>query len=64
VKEYIMNLAMFVVAVFILNGEIKTVRLETPNVQQCVTDALAVESTLTALGAEVSTTFCMIEVTR
>ena len=59
-----MNLAMFVVAVFLLNGETKTVRLESPSIQSCVADTLVVESVLTSIGATVSTTFCMIEVTR
>ena len=59
-----MNLAMFVVAVFLLNGETKTVRLESPSIQSCVADTLVVESVLQNLGAEVRTTFCMIEVTR
>jgi hypothetical protein len=59
-----MNIAMFVVAVFLLNGETKTMRLESPSIQSCVTDTLVVESVLQNLGAEVRTTFCMIEVTR
>ena len=59
-----MNIAMFVVAVFLLNGEAKTMRLESVSIQSCVADTLVVESVLQNLGAEVRTTFCMIEVTR
>ena len=59
-----MNNDMFVVAVFLLNGEAKTIRLESPSIQSCVADTLVVESVLQNLGAEVRTTFCMIEVTR
>jgi hypothetical protein len=59
-----MNLTMFIVAVFLLNGETKTVRLESPSIQSCVADTLVVESVLTSIGATVGTTFCMIEVTR
>jgi hypothetical protein len=59
-----MNIAMFVVAVFLLNGEPRTIRLESPSIQSCVADTLVVESVLQNLGAEVATTFCMIEVTR
>lgn len=59
-----MNITMFVVAVFLLNGETKTVRLESPSIQSCVADTLVVESVLARVGATVSTTFCMIEVTR
>lgn len=59
-----MSIHMFVVAVFLLAGEPRTIRLEAPSVTTCIADTLTVEATLTALGAQVATTFCMIEVHR
>lgn len=57
-----MSIQMFVVAVFMLAGEPRIVRLETPTVSTCIADTVAVESALTALGAQIASTFCMIEV--
>lgn len=59
-----MSIHMFVVAVFMLAGESRTIRLEAPSIPACVADTIAIESALTALGAQVATTFCMIEVLR
>ena len=59
-----MNIVMYVVAVFLMGGEPKTVRLEAPTIQQCIMDTMTVETILERLGAQVSTVFCMIEVTR
>lgn len=59
-----MSIHMFVVAVFLLAGEPRTIRLESPNISTCIGDTLTVEATLSALGAQVATTFCMIEVQR
>ena len=59
-----MSIHMFVVAVFLLAGEPRTIRLESPSIPACVADTITVESVLTSLGAEVATTFCMIEVHR
>lgn len=55
---------MYVVAVFLMAGEPKTMRLEAANIQQCIVDTVTVETVLERLGAQVSTVFCMIEVTR
>ena len=59
-----MSIHMFVVAVFMLAGEPRTVRLEAPSIPACIADTITVESVLTAIGAQVATTFCMIEVHR
>ena len=59
-----MNIVMYVVAVFLMAGEPKTIRMESATIQSCVADTLTVETVLERLGAQVSTVFCMIEVTR
>lgn len=56
-----MSIHMFVVAVFMLAGEPRTIQLETPSVTTCIADTITVESVLTSLGAQVATTFCIIE---
>ena len=59
-----MSIQMFVVAIFVMAGEPKIVQLETPSVTTCVSDIRTVESVLTSLGAQIASTFCVVEVTR
>ncbi len=47
-----------------LNGEVKTIQLESPSVVQCISDLPAVEAVLTRIGADVLGVRCVIEASR
>ena len=58
------NLVMAVVAVFVLNGEIKTVRMESANITQCLTELVTVENMLNLMGVDDPEVRCEIKIER
>lgn len=59
-----MSIIAYVAAIFVLNGEAKSVRLDVPTVAQCVTETVVVQEVLKQLGADGVSARCIIEVVR